>query len=415
MDEKAFCEKIKQLGGHCYIVGGWVRDKIIGIKPKDKDYVVCGLSKEQFLSAFKDSHQVGKCFPVFLVELDGVSCEVALARKERKCGSGYKGFQVEFTPDITIEEDLYRRDTTINAIAFDSLTGEKIDPYGGEADIKNKLIRPVSEHFSEDPVRALRAAREAAVNDFRLSKECLTAMEECREELENEPLERVFHEMELALGAQKPSVFFNALKDAGLLETVFPELARLIGKTQPEMFHPEGDAYVHSLLVLDKTAEQTANIIARFSALVHDLGKGLTPMEMLPHHYGHEIRGIEALNMLAKRMKIPRLWYNCAQFVITEHMRAPLLKKLSKVVDFIVSLNKWPLEINDFLAIIKSDHGGLPDYLKYAEKELELLLSVSGKNAPSELKGPAVGEWIRQERMCTFRNSEFFGISSKFD
>ncbi len=413
MDEKDFCKKILEMGGHCYIVGGWVRDRVIGVTPKDKDYVVCGLTEESFRNSFKDCQQVGKSFPVFQIPLEGEYCEVALARKERKCGSGYKGFKVEFNPEITIYEDLYRRDTRINAMAFDPLTGEIIDPYGGELDIKNKIIHPVSEHFKEDPVRALRAARQAAVTEFNLSDDCIEAMKSCRAEIENEPSERIFHEMELALASRKPSMFFNSLRTAGLLDVVFPEIAKLIGKTQPAQYHPEGDAYVHSMMVLDKTAKKTDNVIARFAALVHDLGKGLTPEEMLPHHYDHENRGVEALNMWAGRMNMPKLWYNCAIFVITEHMRAPLLKKLSKIVDFIVSLNKWPLKIDDFLAIIESDHGDLPGYLKNAEQELVFLMTVSGRNAPVELKGPAVGAWIRQERIRIFRNSEFFGISSK--
>ena len=408
MDEKVFCEKILELGGHCYIVGGWIRDRIIGVKPKDKDYVICGLTEEQFRSCFKSIKQVGNSFPVFQIKVDEEYCEVALARKERKFGAGYKGFKVDFSPEVTIEEDLYRRDTAINAIAFNPLTDEIIDPYGGEQDIKNKVIRPVSTHFKEDPVRALRAARQAAVTEFKLSDECIEAMKDCKEELQNEPSERIFHEMELALASRKPSVFFNALRTAGLLETVFPEIAMLIGKEQPVEFHPEGDAYVHSMMVLDKTSEQTSNVVARFAALVHDLGKGLTPTEMLPHHYDHETKGVEALDMWNKRMTIPKLWYNCAVFVITEHMRAPLLKKTSKIVDFIISLNKWPLKIDDFLAIIEADHGGLPVYLKNAERELALMLTVSGNNAPAECKGPAIGDWIRQERIRIFRNSKFF-------
>lgn len=408
MDEIAFCKKIIEMGGHCYIVGGWVRDKIIGVQPKDKDYVVCGLTEDRLKASFKDIKKVGNSFPVFQILVDSEYCEVALARKERKCGPGYTGFKVDFAPEVTIEEDLYRRDTTINAIAFDPLTGEIIDPYRGEQDINDKIIRPVSVHFKEDPVRALRAARQAAITEFCLSDECIEAMKACREELQNESAERIFHEMELALGARKPSVFFDSLKTAGLLEIAFPEISMLIGKEQPIDFHPEGDAYVHSMLVLDKTAAKTTNVIARFSALVHDIGKGLTPKEMLPHHYDHEIKGVDALDNWNNRMTIPKLWYNCAIFVITEHMRAPLLKKTSKIVDFIVSLNKWSLKIDDFLAIIESDHGELPGYLKNAEKELALMLTVSGKNAPSELNGPAIGEWIRQERIRLFRNSKFF-------
>lgn len=404
MTEREFVDKISEIGGRAFIVGGWVRDKIRGKEPKDKDYVVCHVSKENFSKQFPNAQLVGQSFPVYLVDIDGKKCEVAFGRKERKAGVGYKGFDVEFAPSITIEEDLYRRDTTMNAVAMDLKSGALIDLFHGKDDIKAGVIRAISEAFCEDPVRALRCARQSAQLGFEIEADTLVLMGKCREELKMEPQERILKEMQYALGAEKPSVFFRALQKADLLKDVFPEIHALIGKTQPVEFHPEGDSFEHIMDIVDKVAAKTDNIVARFCGLAHDLGKGVTPLEMLPHHYGHEIKGGEVLKAWNERMTMPKHWLKAAEFVIHEHMRAPLIKKNGKIVDLLLATRAISKELpyKDFKEIIRADHNTLPDYLEHGEEIIEVLLKVSGNDAPENIKGKAVGEWIHNEQLKIF-------------
>lgn len=402
MEEKEFVEKIRQAGGRIFIVGGWVRDTLRGAVPKDKDYVVVVLSAETFLRLFPVARQVGRGFPVYLLRIDGKSSEIAFARRERKTGPGYRGFAIEAAPAITIEEDLYRRDTTMNSIAMELPERQLLDPYGGRLAIEERRIAAVSGHFCEDPVRALRAARQAAELGFSITDETFSLMRRCQADLLQEPPERLQQELERALQTERPSVFFQALERAGLLTVAFPELAALVGRQQPVEFHPEGDAFVHSLLVLDKTAAQTTNAAARFAALVHDLGKGTTPHSMEPHHYGHEERGLAELARWNARGRLPRLWVQCAALVIREHMRAPRLAKPGKIVALLLQVEQSPLALDDFLAVIRSDHGPLPAYLEQAAVLLPALQAVSGRDCPAGLRGAAVGQWVReaQVRVC---------------
>ena len=398
MDERIFTGKIKEYGGRVFIVGGWVRDKLRGAEPHDKDYVVTGIETDLFEKLFGDAKRVGKSFPVYRLELDGRNAEIAMARRERKTAPGYKGFAVFSDSSITIEEDLLRRDTTMNAMAIELPGGELIDPYNGRGDIAGGKIRAVSKHFLEDPVRALRAARQAAVFGFEVTDDTIELMRSLSQEIAAEPGERIQGEMEKALNAKKPSVFFRVLERAGLLSCIFPEIFALRGKTQPKEFHPEGDAFEHSMQVLDKVAEKTPDVVARFAALVHDLGKGTTPKEMEPHHYGHENRGLKELAKWDARVKIPNKWLQTAEFVIREHMRAPRLKKDGKIVDLIMGINKLPSPADGVLSVFFADHHGLPWYLSSYEAILEKLLAVSGKNAPPGISGPAVGAWVHGER-----------------
>jgi len=402
MTESEFAKKINSLGGTAYLVGGAVRDKFRGVTAHDKDYCITGIDDKTFAENFPNALKFGKAFPVYGVNIDGKNCEVALARTEKKIGAGYHGFKVNFNPAVTIEQDLYRRDTTINAMAVDILREELIDPFGGREDVANKKIRAVSKHFTEDPVRALRAARQSAQFNFEITPETLHAMQLCGFELKNEPGERIFAELENALKTDAPSIFFRNLERAGILEITFPEIANLRGKIQPVEFHPEGDAYEHTLKIVDDVAKINCQPVIRFAALAHDFGKGTTPESMLPHHYRHETRGLDVLQEMNERIHLPTDWKKIAEFVISEHMRAAVLTKQSKIVDFLINLHKSKISVDDFNDIIIFDNHGLPSHLANAKIIIKELLKVTGKNAPPELQGAEIGDWIRKERIKVY-------------
>ena len=225
MTEATFVAHIRSAGGRVFRVGGCVRDRFRGVPAKDVDYVVTGIAEEKFCALFPRAEKIGRAFPVYHVRVDGVRREVAFARRERKTGTGYRGFDVAFDPFVTIEEDLYRRDTRMNAMAIELPEGALLDPYGGRADIAAGVIRAVSHHFTDDPVRALRAARQAAEFGFRVEEGTLRYMNACAAELKNEPTERLMGELRRALAAPRPSVFFRVLRAADLLAVTFPEIA----------------------------------------------------------------------------------------------------------------------------------------------------------------------------------------------
>lgn len=403
MQEMAFVKQVRAAGGKVYAVGGWVRDQLRGVSPKDKDYVVAGLTAEAFTALFPEAKCVGISFPVFLLPMGKWSAEIALARRERKRGTGYRGFAVEADGTVTIEEDLFRRDTTINSMAME-LPGERlIDPYGGQNDIDKHLIRAVSSHFMDDPVRALRVARQAAEFDFSVTPETISYMTACQDELCREPGERILGELTRALSSPRPSVFFRVLRQAGLLEAVFPEIHALIDKTQPAFFHPEGDAFEHTMYIVDAVAAENEDVVTRFAALAHDLGKGTTPSEMLPHHYGHEDRGIEVLDAWGKRLPFSTRWRETARFVIAEHMRAPRLNKPGKIVRLLLALSRLPIGAAGFSLIIQKDHGSLPSYLAHASEYLCLIQSVRGTDAPKGLRGKAIGDWLLSRQIQLYQ------------
>lgn len=403
MEEKLFVEKIRGRGGRVFIVGGWVRDMVREAEPKDCDYAVTGLSDEKLSALFPRAERVGNSFPVFLIEIDGEKREVAMARRERKISAGYKGFEITADEYTTIEEDLYRRDTTMNAMALELPDKNLIDPYNGRADIAAKKIRAVSHHFSEDPVRALRAARQAASFGFDVDDETIALMSNLKDELKEEPGERILGELKRALATDKPSVFFRVLQKAELLEVTFPEIFALIGKTQPEFYHPEGDAFEHTMNVLDEVAAKCDDAVVRFAALVHDLGKGTTPQEMLPHHYDHETRGVDELFKWTQRCTLPTKWLKCAEFVISEHMRAARLTKPGKIVDLLLGINRLGEKGSDVIKIFETDNKSLPDYLARYDELVAELLTVRGNAVPDNLRGVEIGEWIRSERIRKLR------------
>jgi len=403
MDEKDFLNKIMNINGSAYIVGGWVRDIIMQRQHNDKDYTICGVSENDFLSLFPDALKVGRSFPVFLLNIDGRNCEVALARTEKKSGTGYRGFTVNTDTTVCIEEDLFRRDTTMNSMAYSLSSNEIIDPYGGKSDIANKIIRATSEHFSEDPVRALRAARQAAQFDFTIEPETYKLMAKCGRELCMEPTERIFNELNKAIRSQKPSIFFRDLSKAHLLQIVFPNLYKLIGCKQLQVCHPEGDAFEHTMMVLDTVAAVNIRPEVRFAALMHDIGKGETPNDILPHHYGHETRGIVVLQEMNKRFMFPHRWCECAEFAIREHMRPSKMTQPGKVVDLLVSLGKHPIGVDGFAAIIAADNNGLQaDCIKNYEVYMKAIKEAAQTDIPQELKGHEIKDWLLQREINAF-------------
>ena len=410
MQEKEFVEKIKALGGKTYVVGGWVRDLVLHKTPKDKDYVIVGVKEDEFNKMFPEAICVGKSFPVYLIDIDENKAEVAFARKEEKRGRGYKGFVVHYAPEVTIEEDLYRRDTTMNSMAFCLENDKILDPYHGLVDLRNGLIRATSRHFLEDPVRALRAARQAAETGFRLSPNTIEMMKACRVELIHEPKERIVNELTKALASENPSIFFRSLNNANLLDITFKEIFDLIGKSQPKEYHPEGDAFEHSLLVLDTVAKVTMRVEVRFAALVHDLGKGLTRIEDLPHHYGHEKVGIHALKTLNAKLELPKLWMSCAEIAISEHMRVAKMKRPLKIVELLLKVEKHPIGFDGFNAIISADNGFLPEILRDGVQALAAIHSMKIEQIPKGLKGSEIGQWIKNKQVnayCAFlKNKE---------
>lgn len=288
-----------------YLVGGAVRDQLLNIASKDQDWVVVGASPTEMLAL--GFSQVGADFPVFLHPK--TQQEYALARTERKSGKGYQGFEVQFSKDVTLEEDLIRRDLTINAMA-QAEDGSIIDPYKGQQDLANKVLRHVSEAFSEDPLRVLRVARFAARFahlGFTIAAETLALMQKITDsgELNHLTPERVWVETQRALTEQSPWVYFETLKSCGALAVCFGELDALFGIPQPEKHHPEIDCGIHSLLSLKQACLLSKNTEVRFAALMHDLGKACTPPEKWPQHIAHETLGLKPIKELCNRLKVP--------------------------------------------------------------------------------------------------------------
>lgn len=299
-----------------YCVGGAVRDQLLGISVQDRDWVVVGSTPENMVArGFKP---VGKDFPVFLHPVTHE--EYALARTERKTTPGYKGFVVHAAPDVTLEQDLLRRDFTINAIA-QAADGTLIDPYHGVADIHARILRHVSPAFSEDPVRILRAARFVARTGFSIAPETLILMREMVTNGEVDALvpERVWQELARGLMEKRPSHFILTLRECGALQKILPEVEALFGVPQPPQHHPEIDCGVHTMLVLEDAALYGYTLEVRFAALTHDLGKGNTPAHILPRHIGHEVRSVELLRSLCERIRVPADCRDLAVLVARYH------------------------------------------------------------------------------------------------
>lgn len=349
-----------------YLVGGAVRDKLMGFTPTERDWVVVGARPQDLESlGYK---QVGKDFPVYLHPKTHE--EYALARTERKTKPGYKGFTVHASPEVTLQEDLERRDLTINAIAEDE-NGHLIDPFGGEQDIENKILRHVSPAFAEDPVRILRLARFAARFahlGFSVAPETNELMKTMVANGEVDALvpERVWKEMERALAMPTPQRFFEVLRGCGALERLFPELEALYGVPQPEQHHPEIDTGVHTLLVLEQAARLSNDTQVRFAALVHDLGKGLTPEDEWPKHKAHEDNGVALVENLCKRYRLPNDYRDLAVHVTRYHLHyhRALEMKASSLLKLLQNLDAFrkPKRFEQFLLACEADARGRTGY-----------------------------------------------------
>jgi tRNA nucleotidyltransferase (CCA-adding enzyme) len=302
-----------------YLVGGAVRDALLGLPVKERDWVVVGSSRDELLGL--KYREVGRDFPVFL-HPDSHE-EYALARLERKVSPGYRGFAVEFGPQVSLEEDLARRDLTINAIAK-AEDGSLLDPYNGRRDLQARVLRHVSPAFIEDPVRILRVARFAArfaSLGFHVAPETMALMRAMVERGEVDALvaERVWQETEKALREPGASVFFKVLRECGALKVIYPEIDALFGVPQPEKWHPEIDTGVHTLMVLDQAVRLSADVRIRFAALVHDLGKAATPQAEWPGHKGHEERSVALIEALSERLRLPGEYRDLSVIVARYH------------------------------------------------------------------------------------------------
>lgn len=375
-----------------YCVGGAVRDELLGLSVQDRDFVVVGSTPTEMEAA--GYKPVGKDFPVFLHP--NTRYEYALARTERKTAKGYKGFQVHADPDVTLEQDLARRDLTINAIAKDE-SGHLIDPYSGIQDLKDKVLRHVSPAFSEDPVRILRAARFAArFIDFDVAPATMNLMREMVEKGEVDALvpERVWQEISKGLMEEKPSRMFEVLRACGALKKIMPELDALWGVPQPANHHPEIDTGVHVMMVIDYAASKQYQLPVRFAALMHDLGKGTTPKDLLPRHIGHEQRSVNLLQVLCKRLRVPNDCKELAHIVAKFHGKVHQVEEMrpETLLQFLVETDaiRQPQRFGDFLLACECDIRGRTGYETQTFEKADLLLSLL--KAASEVDAGAVAK-----------------------
>ncbi|MCF6776640.1 multifunctional CCA addition/repair protein [Thiotrichales bacterium 19X7-9] len=398
-----------------YLVGGAVRDKYLQLEITDKDWVVVGatpniMRKEGFIS-------VGKSFPVFLHPQ--TKEEYALARTEKKSGRGYHGFTFKTNQDISIEEDLKRRDLTINAMAEDE-NGTLIDPYNGINDINHKVLRHVSDAFSEDPLRVLRVARFYALFKhlgFSIADETITLMTAITssDELHYLSAERIWQETLKALNSPTPSAYFEILRQIGALKQLFPEVDQLFGIPQPKIHHPEIDCGIHTMMVLDQAAKLSLSEEARFASLVHDLGKGTTPESLWPKHIGHEKRGIELVMQLCYRLRIPKRFEQLGILVAKYHTHCHKAFELrpKSIVDLFHHLSalKHPNRFEDFLMACFADSRGRTGFENHPYPQMDFLRGA--KNSIMKVstqpliergfKGKALGDALIKEQINQVR------------
>jgi tRNA nucleotidyltransferase (CCA-adding enzyme) len=347
-----------------YVVGGAVRDRLLGLEVRDRDHVVVGATPEEMTAL--GFQPVGKDFPVFLHPRTHE--EYALARTERKTARGYKGFQVYATPDVTLEEDLRRRDLTINAIA-ENAAGELFDPHNGRADLAARVFRHVSEAFAEDPVRILRVARFAArFSDFSIAPETLALMRQMTADGEVDALvpERVWQELARGLMETRPSRMFLLLRECGALAKLLPEVDALFGVPQNPKSHPEIDTGDHVMRVIDQAAAAGHPLPVRYAALLHDLGKGLTPRENWPNHGGHEAAGFERVKQVSQRLRAPTDCSGLAQIVARWHGQAHNADTMGAagLLDLLEQTDAFrrPERFGEFLQACEADFHGRPGY-----------------------------------------------------
>jgi tRNA nucleotidyltransferase (CCA-adding enzyme) len=395
-----------------YLVGGAVRDRLLGREVKERDWVVVGATPAELERA--GFVPVGRDFPVFLHPQ--TKEEHALARLERKTGPGYRGFTTEFSPDVTLEDDLRRRDLTINAMAEDA-AGNIIDPLGGRRDLEARLLRHVSDAFVEDPVRILRVARFAARYaelGFTVADETVALMRRMVEAGEASTLvaERVWTETEKALGESRPDVFISVLRACGALKVIYPELDALFGVPQPEKWHPEIDTGMHQLLALREAVKLGGGVAVRFAVLMHDLGKGATPADILPAHHGHEEAGVQLVEQLANRLRVPIYLRELAVITARYHthvhraleLRADTVLKTLEACDAL----RRPERFADFLLACEADARGRMGFEQrdYPQRNF---FSVARERAAAValseeerrgLSGEQIGQELRRRRLA---------------
>ncbi len=393
-----------------YLVGGAVRDELLGIPVIERDWCVVGTTPEELRAA--RYRQVGKDFPVFLHPETGE--EYALARTERKTAPGYHGFSFRTSTDVTIEEDLGRRDLTVNAMAK-SGEGALIDPFNGLADIEAKLLRHVSSAYQDDPVRILRTAKFAArfaTLGFTVASETMQLMSQMVADGEVDALvpDRVWKETEAALAGPEPRVFFQVLRDCGALAVIYPEIDALFGIPQPAKWHPEIDCGLHTMMVVEQATHLSDSVDVRFAALVHDLGKATTPAATLPSHHGHERRGVKIIRALAKRMPIPVACRELAIVVADLHghchkaleLRAATILKVLEGTDAF----RRPERFAKFLLACEADARGRTGFenrpypqADYLAGALAAANTVSAEDIiKAGAKGPEISATIRSQR-----------------
>ncbi|MBX3627147.1 MAG: multifunctional CCA addition/repair protein [Rhizobacter sp.] len=397
-----------------YMVGGAVRDALLGLPVNDHDWVAVGATPEEMVAA--GYTPVGKDFPVFLHPQ--TKEEVALARTERKSAPGYRGFTIHADPGVTLEEDLMRRDLTINAMARD-VDGTLIDPYHGQRDLEAKVLRHVSAAFAEDPVRILRLARFAArFADFSVADETTALMRQMVEAGEVDALvpERVWQELSRGLMEPKPSRMFEVLRSCGALTRLLPEVDRLWGVPQPEAHHPEVDTGLHLMLVLDMAAQLNAPLTVRFACLGHDLGKGTTPADELPRHIAHEARSVKLVEAVCERLRVPTDCRELAVTVAREHGNVHRSGELNAaaVMRLLERCDAWrrPQRFAELLLACECDARGRTGLENEAypqrarlQRALDAALAVDTAAVSTDAlargwKGPAIGDAIRNARQA---------------
>ena len=370
---------------HVYLVGGAVRDQLLNLPVKDRDWVIVGATPQTLIDL--GYQQVGKNFPVFLHPQSKE--EYALARTERKSGQGYTGFICDFSAEITLEQDLIRRDLTINAMAQD-LQGNLYDPYHGADDLRQRILRHVSPAFVEDPLRVLRVARFAARYHhlgFTIAPDTLQLMQTLTQqgELQHLTAERVWAETEKALNEKNPEIYFETLRQVGALAVLFPELDALYGVPNPAKYHPEIDSFVHTMMVLQQATLLSEQVdchksAVRFAAICHDLGKARTPKSNWPHHHGHEKLGIVPTRNLCKRLKVPSYYQQLAELTCEYHTHIHKIVELrpETVVKLFNTFDVWrkPLRFMEFLLVCFADTRGRKgfEHSQYPQQEFALAL-----------------------------------------
>jgi tRNA nucleotidyltransferase (CCA-adding enzyme) len=397
-----------------YQVGGCLRDRLLGLPVHDRDWVVVGATPEEMRA--RGYRQVGRDFPVFLHPETGE--EYALARTERKTGPGYTGFVFHASPEVTLAEDLRRRDVTINAMAMDA-AGRLIDPHGGQEDLRQGVLRHVSPAFAEDPVRILRVARFAARYGFTVAPEteALLAAMVASGEVDALVPERVWTELERALGERLPVRFFEVLRGCGALARLFPEVDALFGVPQPPEHHPEVDTGVHAMRVLEQAARLSADPRVRFAALVHDLGKGTTPPELWPRHLGHEERGVALVEGLCARYRAPRDYREIGVLTARHHGRCHRALELrpGTLLELLEAADAFrrPERFERFLLACEADFRGRPGYEGRPYPQAERLRAARAAAAAVEarplaargLAGLALAQELRRLRIAAVHAS----------